>query len=298
MAGNAYAFSKIEACVCTRDRPNDLATCLGSIMASDRKIDRVIVSDDSTNVETRAMVAARFPTVVYVEGPRSGLGANRNRALENVIGDYVFFLDDDAVLDPGFVTKALEFAAFRNLDMAETILTGFEINNGREIRSNDQSFLGFQSRPYAVGGELNTIVINSAVIPASWAKELGFDEFLIYGYEEVDFALRARRAGVRIILCPALRNLHFPSDVNRDYYAPLIDASRIYVTFKRYCSFERNYPKAVLFVIVASGHLLAARVKRFGLRGIWRGVASLGRAYGFIFHFLADTKHGYIRPRA
>ena len=84
----------------------------------------------------------------------------------------------------------------------------------------------------------------------------------------MDFASRAVLLhGHHILFLPALANAHFPSAVNRDFYAPFMEASRIYVTFKRYFWVERRPPKAILFLLLAYVHILAHDLRRRGDAG-------------------------------
>ena len=39
----------------------------------------------------------------YLEGPRKGLGANRNNILRAITGSHVLFIDDDVVLNEKFL---------------------------------------------------------------------------------------------------------------------------------------------------------------------------------------------------
>ena len=289
---------KADVCVCTRNRPDDLKRCIQSALSSGIAVNSIIVSDDSTDDTTKLFLERDFPAIRWIEGPKRGLGANRNRAISAVQGDFIIFLDDDAMLDRDFISVACDFGKSHSLDLKNTILTGIEINNGKEVRSNDQNFLGFQRRKYQAGDALNTIVINSALIPVDIARQIGFDELLVYGFEEVDFAVRARAENIRIEFCPELRNLHFPSHINRDFYSPFTDASRIYVTFKRYCLLEKNRFKAGLFWAVASVHLLAANVKRLGFRGMGATWKSLRRANSYKNHFFARQSDARLRSRS
>jgi glycosyltransferase involved in cell wall biosynthesis len=284
-----------DVCICTRNRSGDLARCIDSVLTSNSPVNKIIVSDDSTDEFTKIMVSSNFPDVIFLEGPRRGLGANRNHALSHVVSEFLIFLDDDAMLAKDFISNALLYMREHNADYRNTILTGVEINGGREVRSNDQNFLGFQSRVYTAGETMNTIVINSAVIPAEVAKTIKFDDALIYGGEEVDFALRARAAGIDIQFCANLRNLHFPSPRNRGDYGFIVNASRIYVTFKRYCMFEKNFAKAFLFLLCSSIHQIATDGKRSGLRGIVASLTTLRKAYGYIYNFLLQSNHAHIR---
>jgi GT2 family glycosyltransferase len=277
------------------NRSGDLARCIDSVLASETAAINIIVSDDSTDELTKSMVASNYPDVMFLEGPRRGIGSNRNHVISYVQSEFLIFLDDDAMLDRNFISNATLYMKENEADYRKTILTGIEINEGREVKSNDQDFLGFQSRIYKPAEKINTIVLNSAVIPAEIAKTIRFDDALVYGGEEVDFALRARAAGIEIRFCANLRNLHFPSPMNRDYYSSFKNASRIYVTFKRYYILEKNFSKAYLFLICSSIHQIAADMKRSGLRGVAASLSSLRKAYVYIYYFLLQSDHAHIR---
>jgi GT2 family glycosyltransferase len=110
------------------------------------------------------------------------------------------------------------------------------------------------------------------LFPTALLKQLPFDPRLIYGYDEVDIASRARAAGYRIVLVPDAVNLHFPSPVNRDYYSAHTDAARLYVTYKRYADSERRPSKAIAFLAISFLHSLIHHMKRSGPRGLWVAV--------------------------
>ena len=256
----------VTVCIPTRNRPDDLAQCLNSIAASSVPVSEIVVSDDSTDDRTRDLVAACYPHVKYVFGPRKGLGPNRNSAIAAASSDWILFLDDDARLGSDFLTEMMK-ARYANAD-SRLILTGIEKQVKGLVFPNDQDFLGFQKLPYGSNKNVNTVVINATLFPAALFKEMLFDPRLIYGYDEVDIASSARGAGYRIVLIPSAVNLHFPSPVNRDYYSPHTEAARIYVTFKRYARAERRPIKALLFLVASFLHSLAHHLRRFGLSGI------------------------------
>ena len=88
----------ISICIPTRHRPEDLSECITAIEASSVPVLEIVVSDDSTDERTRLMIQSRYPQVIYVSGPRKGLGPNRNSAIEAATGEWILFLDDDARL--------------------------------------------------------------------------------------------------------------------------------------------------------------------------------------------------------
>ncbi|HEX3638704.1 MAG TPA: glycosyltransferase family 2 protein, partial [Paraburkholderia sp.] len=208
---------RFSVCICTRNRPGDLARALRSVEASTYAAHQIVVSDDSTDTLTREMMAADFPRVVFLEGPRRGLGANRNCALDAVTGTHVAFIDDDATLSADFLSQMADSLQHGGQHPEKLIITGYELNRGVPVYANATTFLGFQSRPYRTGDHHDTVVINSAIFPAWLFKLIRFDEHLVYGYDEVDIVMRATLQGrCAVRLLPDVFNSHFPSTVNRD----------------------------------------------------------------------------------
>ncbi len=274
-------------CICTRNRPQDLEKALNSIKSSTYSAFEVIVSDDSTNNKTKEIVASQFPSVIFVDGPRKGLGANRNNALKVVTGSHVLFIDDDVILSEGFLDKVHKAYAnlARSQDVSGIIISGLENKNGKLIYPGDQSFLGYQNVKYQEGDILRTVVINSAVFPISVFKEVLFDERLVYGNDEVDLTTQATCNGFRIVLLPEAINFHYPSETNRDYYEPFHDATRIYVTFKRYFYTENAILKATTYLPYALLYTALRNFKYKGFQSFPGTLNTLIRSLKFIVNY-------------
>lgn len=266
-AATAFTVQQVSVCICTRNRPESLIQTLESVQGSETPVHQIVVSDDSTDDRTALAVGEHYPDITYCRGPRTGLGANRNRAIEAATGDVILFLDDDCLLGADFLAAALARLGTA-LEPTKTIVNGRETNGGRIVVSSDQNFLGFQNRSYSDGDSIRSVVINAALFPRRLFGEVRFDENLIYGCDEIDLTTRAVAKGYRIVSCPEAINHHFPSPVNRDYYGTHANASRIYVTFKRYRWTERRPGKALLFLAAATIHLCVSMAKEHGLAGV------------------------------
>ena len=292
---------RVSICICTRNRPAELLRCLESLRESSHPVDETVVSDDSTDERTAEMLRGEpaVSSLIYVRGPKRGLGANRNRALGAASGDYILFLDDDACLGREFVDRALAVARTQNeLGCDRIVVSGCENNRGEIVRAHDQSFLGFQNVPYQTRTGLNTIVINSTLFPKTLFSAVKFDERLVYGCDEVDVALQAVRHGFRIVHSDDAINFHYPSSVNRSYYAPHLNVSRLYITFKRYAIYERTPLKALIFALLGPAHCMLASIKRRGLSGIadaWRAIAAAAR---LSTHAVRDSQRARSRSGA
>ena len=281
----------VSICICTRNRPEDLSKALQSVERSPYPALEVIVSDDSTNDDTKTLVTSKFPEVKYLEGPRRGLGANRNNALKAITGTHVLFIDDDVVLNESFLEivhdRLIKQAEQEAIDMI--IISGIENKNGKLVFPGEQSFLGYQNVSYQEGDTLRTVVINSTVFPVALFQEVLFDEKLVYGNDEVDLTTRATQKGFKIILYPEAINFHYPSEINRDYYEPFRDATRIYVTFKRYFHTENAKLKALIYFPYALLYAAARNFKYKGIEGLSGTFNTFNKSFQYIAEFLTNN---------
>src|SRR5581483_3567739 len=102
----------IAVVICTRNRPDDLADCLASLARQTRLPDEVLVVDASDGPEPEARVRAWAATApvprVDVLPAAPGLTRQRNLGAAATTGDLITFLDDDVVLDPGYLAAIAE----------------------------------------------------------------------------------------------------------------------------------------------------------------------------------------------
>jgi glycosyltransferase involved in cell wall biosynthesis len=107
-AGVGDVRLSLTVAVCTRDRPQQLTRTLESLARQrHRDFDVVVVDNAPTTEETAAVVdrfSSRLPVRCVVE-PRPGLSRAKNRALREASGDFVAYIDDDEVADPGWVEE-------------------------------------------------------------------------------------------------------------------------------------------------------------------------------------------------
>ncbi|PHI39653.1 glycosyl transferase [Actinobacillus succinogenes] len=95
--------------VTTYNRPDALQLVLNSVSAQRVLPDEVIVADDGSTQETKAVIdafAARCPVPVkHAWQPDDGfrLAESRNRALSMATGDYIVIIDGDMVMHPEFI---------------------------------------------------------------------------------------------------------------------------------------------------------------------------------------------------
>jgi GT2 family glycosyltransferase len=95
----------------TKDRPSSLARCLASIAAQTVRPDEVLVVDDGRLDPEQALAplaAAGIAGRYFNKSHDRGLTKSRNLGIRESRGGVVMFLDDDVVLDPGYVAAIMD----------------------------------------------------------------------------------------------------------------------------------------------------------------------------------------------
>jgi GT2 family glycosyltransferase len=180
----------IPAC----QRPAMLARCLTALGAADAEI---IVTDDSRDEATRELLEREFPHVRYIRGPRRGPAANRNNGARAATGDWLAFVDDDCEPQLGWLDALAAAAPDADIIEGRTRAPGATDSPLEETVENES------------GGVLWSC--NIAVRREVFAQLGGFDEeFLEAGGEDMEFAWRVRRAGLRVRFAPEALVHHPP----------------------------------------------------------------------------------------
>ncbi len=91
----------------TCNRVEQLNKCLAllkpDIQLINSEIYEVIVSDDSKDDSTMMLIQQKFERVKYINGPKRGPAANRNNGAKHAKGEWLIFIDDDCIPEPGLL---------------------------------------------------------------------------------------------------------------------------------------------------------------------------------------------------
>lgn len=225
----------------------------------------VVVVDGSKDGTLEALRGPSYPFVLKVVAqPRQGLARARNQGAERAEGEYLLFLDDDMEASP---TLLLEHE--RSLKAGAQVVLG-------HIPNHDLSRAGFLSRDLerwsqqrlqrlerGAGLELQDLLCGQMSIGRAEFERLGgFDcEFTrggSYGHEDLDFLLRARAAGLRLVFNGRA--------TSRQKYlvSPAENLARYFQVGQAAVVLARKHPEAGRAALGAERRELA------GLRG-WRG---------------------------
>jgi len=219
--------------------------CLESVFALDYEPIEVVLVDNGSKDATLETVARRYPATHRLRSATNlGVAGGRNRGvrfvLENFPGAHVLFLDNDAWIEPdalAAMVSVLEQRPTTGLVAPKIYRPG----PGRRIAGFGGHHINWYTGSIRTVGSgcvdhgqfdgRNPITCNGAAFLVR--REVlhrigGFDDaFNPYGWEDLDFSLRAVRAGHRIALAPSARVYHEGGREGRGFAVPRYERSKM-----------------------------------------------------------------------
>ncbi len=157
-----------------------------------------IVSDDTPPDQRVTDPAPDLKGVIAVEGPRRGPASNRNRGASVARGDWLVFVDDDCIPEPGFLQAYLSAMG------AQPDCNVFE---GRTVADRPQRRMDEEAPITETGGYLWSC--NFAIRRSLFERLHGFcEDFPFAALEDVDLRLRIMAAGEKFLFVPEARVVH------------------------------------------------------------------------------------------
>lgn len=251
---------RITVVIATYRRPGPLRAALESLFRQQRLADETIIIDDSEDAQSQRVVDefrhdSRAGFVYERRTGERGLTSARNRAIDLASGDVVVFLDDDVVLDSGYLDAIERFYVERptargvqgHWGPPSTAASGFarwlsrgfclfhyEDPGGRVLSSGNATYPLRPRQPL----EVEWLSGCNQSYRRGVFDEFRFDEKLTrYGFgEDLDFSYRLwRRHPHSLFLTPSARLAHERSDKPRSATrtdAYLATAYRLYLFHK------------------------------------------------------------------
>jgi GT2 family glycosyltransferase len=273
----------------------DTAACIESLQSGCYPDLRIIVIDNGTPQDVAASLENRFPDVVYCRLPQNlGFTGGNNRGIERALDegcDYVLMLNNDTVVEPDCVTQLVQAAeADRNAGAVGGQIFYFDEPKRIWFAGGDFSRMrgtglhrtvGGRQRPVAATGteEVSFLTGCCMLVPADVLRKVGGLEEDFFAYiEDVEFCLRLRTAGYKVLYAPAARLFHKVPVVEPEippHKIDLRDRNRRRLARRRFTAVDQLrfalffYPSRLL---QAGRYLL--RGDRARLMAVWYGVRS------------------------
>lgn len=103
-------MNKLTVAIVTKDRAEQLRTCLGSLIPQAKFIKELLIIDNASSDSTRRVAEsfkAKLP-LKYVYEEKIGIPDARNRALKEARGRIIAFIDDDCIAGENWVNEMIK----------------------------------------------------------------------------------------------------------------------------------------------------------------------------------------------
>lgn len=222
IAFDAHASPQVSIVIPVFNRIEYTIECLAHIAAgTDGSFEVVIVDDGSAPACVDVLAGVRGARLV--RQPRNlGFAKACNRGAAEARGRFLVFLNNDTAPQPGWLSQLV--ACQQRHPGAGVLGSKLLFPLSGEIQ---HAGVGFAERglPYhlyqfrAAGDpdanvEREVPAVTGACLftPADTFRELGgLDEGFVNGYEDIDYCLRVRERGRRVVYCPSSTLLHYES---------------------------------------------------------------------------------------
>lgn len=214
----------------TRNRSDDLAKVLPSYLVQKHLLE-ILIMDDSTREtcrgKNRLLARTDSRCVLIQEGPPLGLTGAKNRGIQLSRGEYVFFGEDDLILEPDHLQILWEHRQRHNADIIGGRKIWLQKNEGTEEAQKrtrnktgspfDRFFIEFRSDCPGLEDQWAPFLQTNALIKKTVFEKARFDEDYVgftKGYcwrEETDFYLSANSAGFKVFFCPHTASFNLPT---------------------------------------------------------------------------------------
>jgi GT2 family glycosyltransferase len=271
--------------------------CLYSLRKLDYPNFEVVLVDNGSADGSAERLASEFPEVRLIKNEKNlGFPAGNNVAIRDAMErnpDYFLLLNNDTLVAPDFLSKLVKVAESDDrIGIVNPKILYFEppdrvwFGGGYykpwwstgKVRGENRRDVG----EYNDTREISFVTGCAFLIKTGVVRQIGLlDEIFFLGFEDLDWTVRALRAGFRAFYVGSAVIWHKSSyDTKKNLGKPIIDFyrtrnsilfARKHVSFRHWPGFLLSLGKYVAYRSAA--YLLRAEPKRIGMlyRGIWDG---------------------------
>jgi GT2 family glycosyltransferase len=205
----------VSVVIATHDGRELLAACLRSLSEQRYAPLEIVVVDGDSSDGTRELLHAERPDVVVVQASGNpGFAAACNLGAAAASGEYLLLLNNDTTLEPDAIGQLMRVAlrSPRRLAAVNAMTRRADLPAVIDSLGNVSGMRGFGAPRYAGfvdfgqfarDGELFSASFTAVLIPRiAWEAVGPLDERYGYYYEDVDWSLRARMGGLRVLPAP------------------------------------------------------------------------------------------------
>jgi len=201
----------INAVIVTYNNRELLDRCISTVAGSLERTPyagRITVVDNASSDGTADLLASRYPSVRHINNKNNlGLTKALNIGIQSGFDcEYTLLLNDDVELFPDTVPEMIR--TLHDYPGAKGIPACLIYPDGSPQRVK-LNIIGVKKRIKPQTRYINFAGTTACLYYTEIFKRLGlFDEFYFFYNEDLDFSLRAKRAGIRFVFNPEIKVIH------------------------------------------------------------------------------------------
>jgi GT2 family glycosyltransferase len=220
----------VSIIIITCNRPFLLDHCIQRVLDQSNQRKEIIVIDSSSNDESEELIS-RYPDIryVHVRGQRNNMPQARNEGIQLSTGELIAFIDDDSMVQPGWLDALVEVYQDDSIGAA----------GGRVIAMPEPYCNQWKGEPHLTVAASGRVVAKDAGLISTYPIEVdhligcnmsfrrkalemvgGFDQNYTQTNlrEETDMCVRVKKVGWRIIFHPSIAVMHFSARSLQPYF--------------------------------------------------------------------------------
>lgn len=218
--GAKMAKKLVSVVIVTYNRQKVVLACLASVLKMNYPRFEAILVDNGSQDKTVTAVRQKFPSVKIVASKINlGLNGGKNAGQKKAKGDYILFLDSDTMVEKNLLSELVKVAETdSSVGLVCPKMYYFDEKNVIWYAGSFVNLLTSQTKNLGCNEEdkgqwdqvrETQFAPTAYLVTRQVAKKLkGHDENLFMTYGDTDYGFRAKKAGFKILFCPAAKLWH------------------------------------------------------------------------------------------
>ncbi|MDI6688143.1 MAG: glycosyltransferase family 2 protein [Desulfobacterales bacterium] len=202
-----------------RNEERFIRACLDSIIANDYPKDRleVLVVDGMSEDRTREIIkryAAKHPFIMLLDNPRKITPCALNTGIQHAKGEIIMRMDAHATYEKDYISKCVKYLSEYNADnVGGTMITLSQKDTfiGRSIVKALTSRFGVGNSEFRTGVSQHkeTDTVFGGCYRREIFDKIGYFNENLASSQDMEFNLRLKKAGGKILLCPDIISYYY-----------------------------------------------------------------------------------------
>jgi len=215
---------KIYIIVLNFNQTETTIECLNSLNNLDYPCYQIVVVDNGSSQTDYRNIPGKFPDIIFIHNEENlGVAGGRNVGIKRAIeekAEYILLLDNDMRVAPDLLCKLQKAITTESkIGIVEVKIYFYApkdriwcVGGSLDIKLGESRCIGRGEKDYGQYDDLTEIDYVSgggSFVSCKFIEDIGLlDERFFYGFEDVDWSLRAKQAGYKLYFAPQAKVWH------------------------------------------------------------------------------------------